>query len=159
MVVDTLPKVVHEHHDVLIPHVNALAEIADKIGTIPNDELQRLVATEHDFIVTRLVPHMQHAESAIYPALERLLQNRHSMTPMRREHGYLRRYTEELGQLKAHVGNFGTQLRLRRVLYRMFALIKTHLAEEEAYIAVLERNLSPAETEEIARGLDHAMAD
>jgi hypothetical protein len=159
MMIDTLPKVVHEHHDALLPHVDALADIADKIGKIPTDELEKLVATEHVFVVTQLVPHMEHAEGAVYPQLERLFQNRHSMTPMRKEHGYLRRYVDEIGELRGHLGGFGAQLRLRRVLYRMFALMKTHLAEEEAYIAVLERNLSPAELEEIAHGLEHATAD
>jgi hypothetical protein len=157
--IETLPKIVHEHHDALLPHVNALAEIAERIGRVPHEELERLVETEHHFIVAQLVPHMEHAESAVYPQLERLMQNRHSMTPMRTEHQTIRRYVDELGTLRGHSAGFGAELRLRRVLYRLFALLKTHLAEEEAYIAVLERNLSPAEADEIARGMAHAMAD
>lgn len=157
--IETLPKVVHEHHDALLPHVNALAEIADQIGKIPTEELERRLEQEHHFIVSQLVPHMEQAETAVYPQLERLMQNRHSMTPMRSEHAHLRRYIAELGGLRGHLGGFGAQMRLRRVMFRMYALIKTHLAEEEAYMAVLERNLSEAEAEEIARGLAHAMAD
>jgi hypothetical protein len=157
--IETLPKVVHEHHDALVPHIDALAQIADKIGKVPVEEIERLVAAEHHFIVGQLVPHMEHAESAVYPQLERLMQNRHSMTPMRSEHQALRGYISELGAALGHTAGFGTQMRLRRLLYRMYAMIKIHLAEEEAYIDILERNLSEAETAEIARGLAHAMAD
>ena len=53
----------------------------------------------------------------------------------------------------------GIQLRLRRVLYRMYALLKVHLAEEDAYLGVLEHNLSPEEEDELARSMAHAMAD
>ena len=156
---ETLPETVHEHHEALLPHINALAEIADSIGKVPTEELERRLEEEYHFIVAQLVPHMEQAEAAVYPQLERLMQNRHSMTPMRSEHEHMRRYIAVLGTLRGHTAGFGAQMRLRRVLFRMYALIKTHLAEEEAYMAVLERNLSEAEAEEIARGLAHAMAD
>jgi hypothetical protein len=41
----------------------------------------------------------------------------------------------------------------------MHALLKTHLAEEEAYLAVLEHNLSPAEEEQLAQAMAHATAE
>ena len=155
----TLPRVVHEHHEELSPHVDALAAIADDIGKVPADELAERIRKEHAFITGQLVPHMQLAEATLYPELERLLQNRHSTTPMRREHEILRRMIDELGELPARSSQFGAQLRLRRILYRMYASMKVHLAEEEAYVGILERNLSPQETDELARGLAHATVD
>jgi hypothetical protein len=155
----TLPKVAHEHHDALLPHVDALAELADAIGKSPSNELTERLAKEHEFITTQLVPHMERAEATLYPALERLLQNRHSMTPMRREHELVRRLIGELGDLRGRSAEFGVQLRLRRVLYRLYAILKVHLAEEEAYVAILDRNLSADQTEELARGMAHATAD
>jgi hypothetical protein len=47
---------------------------------------------------------------------------------------------------------------LRRALYRLHALLKIHLAEEELYLGVLDRNLTPEEKDRLARGIDHAMA-
>jgi hypothetical protein len=46
-------------------------------------------------------------------------------------------------------------LELRRALYRLHALLKVHLAEEEQYLAVLDRSLTPAEKDVLARRLDH----
>lgn len=155
----TLPKIAHEHHDVIVRHVNALEKIADDISTAPTDELAERIAVEYRFITQQLVPHINQAEATIYPQLERLMQNRHSMTPMRREHEFLRRLISELAEVDIRGSSFGAKFRLRRVLYRMVALIKTHLAEEEAYIDVLRGNLSAAEADELARGLAHATAD
>jgi hypothetical protein len=154
-----LPRVAHEHHDVLVPHVDALAAIADEIGTAPASELTERLDAEYRFITGQLVPHMNRAEETLYPQLERLMQNRHSMTPMRREHEELRQLVAELDRLRTQPMGFGVQLRLRRVLYRMYSILKTHLAEEEAYIGVLDRNLSPEEEEDLARAMAHASAD
>lgn len=155
----TLPLVVHEHHEALTPHVDALAAIADAIGTVPSDELAERVRAEHAFIVAQLVPHMEQAELTLYPELERLLQNRHSMAPMRREHELVRKLVLELGEIPVGSGGLAAELRLRRILYRIYASMKVHLAEEEAYLAILERNLSAEESNELARGLRHATAE
>jgi hypothetical protein len=45
---------------------------------------------------------------------------------------------------------------LRRALYRLHAILKVHLAEEELYLGVLERNLTDADKDVLARSLDHA---
>jgi iron-sulfur cluster repair protein YtfE (RIC family) len=156
---DTLPRVAHQHHAALLPHVDALATIAESIGKAPSDEIKVRVAAEHRFIIAQLVPHMEQAEATLYPQLERLLQNRHSMTPMRREHVSLRQLIDELGQTTTRPLGFGEQLRLRRLLYRLFSLLKSHLAEEEAYIDVLRGNLSADEAEALAQGLAHAMSE
>jgi hypothetical protein len=155
----TLPTTVHEHHDALIPHVDALASIADPVGTVPADELAARIEAESRFLRGQLVPHMRQAEATVYPALERMLQNRHSMTPMRREHETIVSLVSELDELAARAASFGVQLRLRRVLFRMYALLKVHLAEEDAYIGILERNLSPEEAADLAAALTHATAD
>jgi hypothetical protein len=45
---------------------------------------------------------------------------------------------------------------LRRVLYRLYALLEVHLAEEELYLGVLEHNLSDEEKDVLAGAIDHA---
>jgi hypothetical protein len=156
---DTLPRVTHEHHDALIPHIDALAAVAEAIDKLPPEELAERLAAEHRFITSQLVPHMEQAETTVYAELERLLQNRHSMTPMRHEHDLVRHLVAELAELQTRSAEFGVRLRLRRILYRLYAILRTHLAEEEAYLAVLERNLSREEQDELARGMAHATAD
>ena len=157
--IHALQGVAHEHHDALLPHVDALDAIADGIGTSSPHEVAERLAAEHHFLSAQLIPHMEQAEQTLHPVLERLMQNRHSMTPMRREHEQLRRLIDELGGLRVQPMEFGVQLRLRRVLYQMYALLKVHLAEEDAYLGVLEHNLSREEEDELARGMAHAMAD
>jgi len=154
-----LPNVAHEHHDVLLPHVEELAAIARSVGSAPSGDLVRRLAAEHRFITTHLLPHMDRAEATIYPEFERLLQNRHSMTPMRREHATLRALFEELDELRRQTMGVEVRHRLRRVLFRMYAMIEVHLAEEESYLAVLERNLSDAELDELARAMAHPVGD
>ena len=102
---------------------------------------------------------MEQAEAMLYPQLERLMQNRHSMTPMRREHELMRRLIAEMGLAGDRLFGFGEQLCLRRLLFRMFGLIRSHLAEEEAYIDELRGNLSSAEADALALGLAHAMSE
>ena len=86
---------------------------------------------------------------------------RHSMAPMRAEHATVTRLIEELGAYRHHVDGCSWSavegLALRRSLYRLHAILKVHLAEEELYLGVLDRNLSEDEKDQLARGIDHAI--
>ena len=115
------------------------------------------------FVTETLEPHMEAVESSLYPELDRLMQNRHSMVQMRREHEDLKGLITRLGTFREAIeadalGPAGT-IGLRRALYRFYALLKVHLSEEEEYMNVLERNLSDADQAELVKGLEHAMAE
>ena len=148
----------HEHHAALMPHVDALAELAAELDDPHPADFDVRLTAEHRFILDQLVPHMERAEETLYPELERLMQNRHSMTPMRREHNELRTMIRDLGASIGRELTFGARLRMRRLLYRTHALLKTHLAEEEAYLGLLDRNLSEHELAELGRAMEHATA-
>jgi hypothetical protein len=109
------------------------------------------------------VPHVQAVERALYPELEQLMECCHSMTAMRREHEELSRLIGSLGRYRNDLreGRLGPaeQTGLRRALYRLHAILKVHLAEEELYVGVLDHNLSAEEKDVLARALDHAMAE
>jgi hypothetical protein len=111
-------------------------------------------------MVGQLVPHMEQAEETLYPELERLLQDSHAMASLRREHVEGRRLIIELGGLVKQDLWLGTRLRLRRVLYlyRLYAILETHLGEEQEYLTVLGGNLSEQEQEELGRAMKHATA-
>ena len=47
------------------------------------------------FLTGPLLPHVEAAEQTLYPELERMYQNRHSMAPMRREHDEVRRLADD----------------------------------------------------------------
>jgi len=159
----SLPKTTHEHHDRILPHVDRLPQLAEMLGRVPTPEFAAAFDEEYRFIVGQLVPHMAAIETTLYGELERLMGTRHSMAPMREEHAHLRRLIGVLGEYRLLVfhGELGDadRMGLRRVLYRLYAILRVHLSEEEMYLAVLDRNLTDEEKDTLARGIDHAAAE
>jgi len=160
---DSLPKTSHDHHERIEAHVDRLPVLAGMIGRATPAELDAAFELEYGFVVGQLVPHMAAIEATLYGELERLMERRHSMAPMRAEHEQLRRLVDALGEYRVRVagGNLGREdeIGLRRVLYRLYSLLKVHLAEEELYLGVLDHNLSTEEKAVLARGIDHAGAE
>ena len=152
-----------EHQARLLPHVDRLLVLADMVGQVECAALHALFEEEHAFIVGELVPHMDAIERTLYGRLETLMGGRHSMAPMREEHRAVGRLVEELGRYRQHVDGCTWSavegMALRRALYRLHAILKVHLAEEELYLGVLDRQLTDAEKDQLARGIEHATAE
>jgi hypothetical protein len=152
-----------EHHARLLPHVDRLLVLADMVGQVECAALHALFEEEHAFIVGQLVPHMEAIERTLYDRLEALMDGRHSMAPMREEHRAVTRLVAELARYRRHAEGCTWSavegMALRRALYRLHALLKVHLAEEELYLGVLERELTGAEKDQLARGIGHAMTE
>ena len=156
----TLPAVAHDHHQRLMRHVDELPAMGDRIGTTPITELLPLVHEMAAFLTGTLIPHMEASERTLYPELERMLQNRHSMTPMRREHAEVRHLVEGFVRIQkdldeGHVST-GEAVALRRVVFRLYALMKIHLAEEQLYLGTLEHGVSAEVAEALAAAMEHA---
>ncbi len=158
----SLPATEHEHHERIMPHLDAMPALADMVAEGSTEAYQRQFEDEYQFIAGQLVPHVEQIEATLYPQLERLMQNRHSMVPMRHEHQQIHRLIGSLGKYRTDVldGRLGAAeaTGLRRAIYRLYAILKVHLAEEEHYLSVLERNLTPEERSELAQAMDHATA-
>ncbi len=158
----SLPQVAHEHHERILAHVNRMPEVADALLTGHADEVRGKIVGMHEFLTGTLLPHVDAAERSLYPELERMFQNRHSMRPMRREHDEIRRLVGEFGTLSAEVREghltLGRTLALRRVSFHLYALLKVHLEEEEAYLRILNRGTDTEMGEAIAAALEHTVA-
>lgn len=156
----TLPRVSHEHHERLARHVDAMPAVGDLIGTVGVAELAPRVDEMCSFLTDLLVPHMEAAERALYPELERMLQNRHSMTPMRREHAEIRDLVDDLARRRTGVDQgrltVADAVALRRVVFRLYALLKVHLAEEQLYLDIIKHGISDEVGETLASALEHA---
>ena len=156
----SLPQVSLEHHDRLMRHLDAMPAVGDMLGAAPVAELRPRVDEVAAFLDGLLLPHMEAAERTLYPELERMLQNRHSMTPMRREHDDIRKLVAELvrlqGRLDAGPLHTGETVALRRVIFRLYAMLKVHLAEEQLYLGIIEHEVSPETAERLAAALDHS---
>lgn len=158
----SLPDTSHEHHDLIEAHVDRLPQLAEMIGRVTPEAFSKSFQEECSFIIGRLVPHMEAIETTLYGRLELVMDHRHSMAPMRREHEWLRGLFDSLcryGELVADDRlSEADQIGLRRVLYRLYAMLKVHLAEEELYLGVLDRNLSAEEKDALAQGIGRAGA-
>lgn len=158
--IGTLPGVAHEHHERLMRHVDQLPALADLIDSAPVAVLRTQVDETVTFLAGTLIPHMETAERTLYPELERMLQNRHSMSPMRREHAEVRHLVEQLRQIRQHLDSeqlaTGDAIALRRVIFRLYALMKVHLAEEALYVGIVEHGVSTEAADALAAAMAHA---
>jgi hypothetical protein len=162
MTTQSLPQVAHDHHERLLEHVNRIPGVADALLPVPSGAALEGLRETREFLTGTLLPHMEAAERALYPELERLFQNRHSMAPMRREHARIRELVGETGvlvdQAAGHL-TLGRTLGLRRVLFQLYAMLKVHLAEEEAYLHIIERGLQEDLSDALGAALQHPVAD
>ncbi len=156
----TLTQVSQEHHERLVQRIDTMPEIGDMVGHAPVAELQPRVAELSEFLEGLLLPHMEATERTLYPELERLLQNRHSMASMRREHDEIRQLVSELGDLQRNFADgchhTGACVSLRRIIFRLYAMLKTHLAEEELYLAMIDQAESEDDAAKLAAAMEHA---
>ena len=155
----SLPRVAHEHHERLMQHVNDMPAVGAMLRTAEPKELRSRLLEIDGWLTGLLLPHLEAAEATLYPELERMFQNRHSMAPMRREHAEIRRLAAEWSHLVNGVGDerlhVGQAVALRRVLYRLYALLEIHLVEEELYIPIIDHGVSDEAAEVMAAALKH----
>ncbi len=150
----------HEHHERIMAHVDMLPKLAEMVDTADWATFSASFVSECQFINMNLVPHIEAIEGILYGELDRLMDGRHSMVPMREEHERLRLLLASMCRYRQAIerGSFEPEERmgLRRVLFRLYSLLKVHLVEEEMYLRVVERDLSPEEVDRLARGIDQS---
>jgi hypothetical protein len=154
----TLPEVTHAHHARLIEVVDTMPAVGDLILVAQESELRPSLESLGSFLVGSLVPHMDATEPLLFAELERLLQNRHSMTPLRREHAEIRRLVAEFGRLQGSIRDarhtLGRAIALRRVVFQLYALLKVHLSEEEMYVRIIDHDLAEEAAGALAAAID-----
>jgi len=132
-----------EHHARMMPYVDALPELAEMLGRSEPLAFAERLEDECDFILGEMLPHIVTIEETLYPQLDRMMDKRHTMQPMREEHAQLRSLVESLCHYRLDVAagrlDEADAIGLRRILYRLYALVKVHLAEEELYLGVRRR--------------------
>lgn len=150
----------------LLPDVDALAGAGDAVGLSSAAELRARVDDSHEFLVGHLIPHAAAEDEVLYPEVDRLIGERGGTRPtdtMRRDHLEVVRLTERLGRLREllHGGDLtqADERELRRVLHGLHAVVRLHFAkEEEVYLPLLERELTPAEVADLVERMERAAA-
>ncbi len=135
--------------------------MADGLLTATADEARASLDDTRAFLEGTLLPHIDAAERTIYPELERMFQNRHSMAPMRREHTEIRHLVAEFTALAEKQATqpltLGRTLAIRRVMFQLYALLKIHLAEEEAYLRIVEHGVDAEASDVLAAAMEHPL--
>jgi hemerythrin-like domain-containing protein len=149
-------------HAPLTEGVDRLAATAELVGAATGAQLRTELDEVCAFLTERLLPHIDADERELYPELERLMQNRHSMTPLRREHEEIRSLILDLDERRRRVPtdrpSIGDTVALRRVLFRLYGLLKVHMAEEQLYADLVERR-SPEIQAVLSAAADQAGGD
>lgn len=144
----SLTQPLHDEHNELFPHVNRILEVAETVtdGKVPG--IARGLEEVYTFLADHLLAHAQAEEAALYPAVQRALGSPDATRTMSRDHVEVKRYVEALETLKAGIAEqsltSAQASELKRVLYGLYALLKLHFAkEEEVYLPILDRSLTP----------------
>jgi len=149
-----------EHDGRLARHLDAMPPVGDMVGQAAAADLRPRVDDMSDFLERLLLPHMDAAERTLYPELERLLQNRHSMAPMRRDHDEIRQLIAGISVIRQHLDasalDIAESSALRRLIFRLFAMLKVHLAEERLYLSIIEQGASEEELVRLAAAMEHS---
>lgn len=138
-----------DEHAQLMPRLGLLRMAAEAVDGTSRAALDELLADSLAFLQRDLLPHAEVEEKTIYPAVERFLGPRATLT-MTLDHLEVRRMVAELaatvrqagtGRLSPHDAR-----ELRRLLYGIHALLRLHFFKEEtAYLPLLEERLTPEE--------------
>jgi heavy metal translocating P-type ATPase len=140
---EELPAGVRDGHRDLLPVVDRVRQVADRLGAVSPAETRRELADLRRLLDERLLPHEAADDAALYPLVARVIGGADPVGPMNREHVEIRRLAGLLGRLVDELPQTGpdaADLRdLRRVLYGLHAVLRLHFAqEEESYLSLFE---------------------
>lgn len=150
-----------EEHRELYPHIERLRAIAEEVGRIDGATLRETLEDSYTFLAGQLVPHAKAEDEVLYPEVARLLGGPRATATMSRDHVEVVALISELSTLRSFHGEPDAQRQnaLRRVLYGLYALVRTHFAkEEEIYVPILDDRLTMGEGADLIRRMEGAAA-
>ena len=138
-----LPAGMGDGHRQLLPVIDRVRHVADRLGAVPPAVASRELAEVRDMLEERLLPHEAADDTALYPLVAKVIGGADPVGPMSREHVEIRRLADMLSRLVEGLPEAGpseADLRdLRRVLYGLHAVLHLHFAkEDESYLALFE---------------------
>lgn len=135
-----------DEHEELLPHIEAIRDVADTVGSVPAGELRERIEEVLAFLREHLIPHAQAEEAVLYPEVELAMAAPRATASMSRDHVEVAALTTELGEIARRLDGADASSTesadARRVLYGLYVLVKLHFTEEEEiYVPVLEEAL------------------
>ena len=148
-----------EEHRELLPHIHRIGAVADEIGRTSGTALRTKLDETNDFLTHHLVPHAKAEDEVLYPEVARLMGAPRATATMSRDHVAVVALIDELASLRVYEGepDAPRQNALRRVLYGLLALVRTHFAkEEEIYVPILDDRLTIEEGTALMKRMEAA---
>lgn len=152
-----------EEHTRLLPHVEQLRFAADAVGETSDEEVRDRLDESLQFLHEHLLPHARVEEEVLYPVVAEVLGAPDATETMRRDHAEAVRLVLVLEAWRARIDGRPTDLNdrreLRAALYGLYAILRLHFhKEEDVYLPLLERRLSPDRAEEVFSAIHAADA-
>jgi hypothetical protein len=133
----------HEEHFEFAEEVEDLRRLADSVGVVPTNELRDRLCGSYDALVHRVVPHLMAEDgsplgqvSAVPAAGPPARAEDPADAPLVRELAEIGMLLAELDALRWDLAQpdltLAREQALRRVLYGLYALIRTHLLDGRA---------------------------
>lgn len=141
-----------QEHQALLPQIEALRDLADRIDGLTTPRLVAEVDRALAFLEDGLIPHALAEDAVLYPAVALFLGGPDSTDTMSRDHLEVERLVAGLHQVRQSLPTGGGPARheVRRLLYSLHAIVSLHFAkEEEIYLPILDDRLDPV----VATGL------
>jgi heavy metal translocating P-type ATPase len=130
-------------HARLIPQLDGLREVADRLDTQAADDGLRSLREAEQFLVDEILPHEANDETEIYPRVNAILPGDDPMATMSRAHREIFHlvdlFQRQLTDLPANGPEPADITDLRRTLYGLHAILRLHFDQEEELYASLEQ--------------------
>jgi hypothetical protein len=122
----------HEEHVEFAEEIEELRRTADSVGFVPANELRDRVCETYDRLTRRVIPHaMAEDGSPLAQVTASAIANASGGGAVAREHAEIAQLLAEFDTLRWGLAHeeiaLAQELALRRVLYGLYALIRTHL--------------------------------
>lgn len=122
----------HEEHVEFAEEIEELRRTADSVGFVPANELRDRVCEMYERLTHRVIPHaMAEDGSPLAQVTASAIANASGGGAVAREHAEIAQLLAEFDTLRWELAHeeiaLAHELALRRVLYGLYALIRTHL--------------------------------
>ncbi|MGH7775779.1 MAG: hemerythrin domain-containing protein [Candidatus Dormibacterales bacterium] len=149
---DLAPLILEEHGQLFL-HLDHLARLASKSGSLPDGELRARLGEILRFLREDLMPHASEEERSVYPAAEKILRAVGGVTrTMEIDHRFIGEMVDGLEGASRRPLGAEEREHVRRLLYGLEAMLRVHFTKEnEAYVPFLDRLSAPERRELHAR--------
>jgi heavy metal translocating P-type ATPase len=134
---------IREEHRRLLPGIQRLRALADRLDVLPAVEAQGELSKARRFLTDEILPHDQSEDAEFYPLAAKALGGSDPMRIMVRQHVEILHLVNLFGRIVDELPPDGPDAEdmreLRRILYALHTILSLHFAQEdESYLAILD---------------------